>query len=108
MITLIILASCDFEADDLLNSSEPSFLDVTVDCADDVLSVEALIQSDQPVSNVTIARADIDKKALEPLFPTLDVSAMGSELTRWSLETAHDCEASFLSSWTVYDDVAAL
>jgi hypothetical protein len=102
MITLIILASCDFDTDDLLNPSEPSFLEVTVDCADDVLSVEALIQSDQAVSNVTIARTGIDKKALEPLFPTLDVSAMGSELTRWSLETAHDCEASFLSTWTAY------
>lgn len=102
MIALILLSSCDFDTEDLLDPPEPEFLDVTVECEDGTLSVEALVQSDHPVSNVTIERTDIDEAELEPLFPTLDVSAVGGELTRWALEVEHDCDASFLSTWTAY------
>ncbi|MFT5681308.1 MAG: hypothetical protein ACI8RZ_002214 [Myxococcota bacterium] len=99
---LLFTIGCDFDTDDLLDPPEPEFLDVSVDCTDDVLSVEALITSEYDVTNVTIERIDIDDADLDPLFPTLDVSAMSGGLTRWSLETDHDCEASILTTWTAF------
>ncbi len=102
MLLLLLLFSCELDLDDLSNPPPPSFLEVTVDCADDTLSVQALIESEYDVTNLVIERIDVDETELEPLFPTLDVSAMGGELTRWELETEHDCDESILTTWTAY------
>ncbi len=99
---LFLFIACDFDVDDLSDPPEPSFLEVTVACEADTLTVEALIESDYDVNNVVIERVDEDGAELEPLFPTLDVSAMGGELTRWYFELEHDCEVPLLNTWTAY------
>ena len=101
-ILLFLFIACELDTDDLLDPPEPSFLEVSVDCADDTLSVEALIESEYSVNNVVIERVDQDDTELDPLFPTLDVSAIGGELTRWDFETEHDCEQPLLNTWTAY------
>ncbi len=99
---LFLFIACDFDIDDLSDPPEPSFLEVTVACEGDVLTVETLIESEYDVNNVVIERIDVDEAELDPLFPTLDVSAMGGELTRWELETEHACDTPMLTTWTAY------
>lgn len=82
--------------------SDPVFLDTQLSCEGDTLTVSALVESDVSVSNLVVERTDIDAAELDPLFPTLDVTANGGGLTRWELELAHDCEASFAATWTAY------
>ncbi len=107
ILLLPFLLSCDFDAfdydiDDLFFPPEPSFLQVTVDCSGGLLEVEAMLESEYRVSNVTIEREDEDETALEPLFPTLDVEAMSGAFSRWSFETEHDCDTPLMNTWTAY------
>jgi hypothetical protein len=99
---LFLFIACEFDAEDLSDPPPPSFLEVSVACADGTLSVEALVESEYDVNNVLIERIDQDELELDPLFPTLDVSAMGGELTRWDFETEHDCDQPMLTTWTAY------
>ena len=102
MLLLLLFMGCELDIDDLSDPPEPSFLEVTVACAEGTLSVEALIESEYDVANVVIERIDQDEAELDPLFPTLDVSAIGGQLTRWELETTHDCDEPMLTTWTAY------
>ncbi|MFH1466514.1 MAG: IPT/TIG domain-containing protein [Pseudomonadota bacterium] len=97
---LLLLTGCYLDTDDLLDPPEPTFLQVEVTCDAGSLSVEAMIESDYEVTQVVIERVDEAGEALDPLFPTLDVSAMGGGFTRWSFEIEHDCAEPLLNTWT--------
>ena len=107
MLLLLLVMGCEFDVDDLAAPPAPEFLEVTVDCSDDQLSVQALIESKYDVTNVVIESVDEADTELEPLFPTLDVSAIGGELTRWELETDHDCDEPILTTWTAYTVISS-
>lgn len=107
LLLLLLFIACEFDVEDLSDPPPPSFLEVSVECTDGTLSVEALIESEYDVNNVVIERIDQDETELEPLFPTLDVSAMGGELTRWDFETEHDCDQPLMNTWTAYTSLGA-
>jgi len=92
----------DLSWDTVTDPPDPVFLTTELSCTDNVLTVYALVESDVTVSNLVVERTDVEEAELEPLFPTLDVTAIGGGLTRWELLLDHDCATSFAATWTAY------
>jgi hypothetical protein len=100
----VLLVGCEEGStwENFTDPPDPVFLDTQLSCESGTLTVYALVESAVSVSNLVVERTDIDAAALDPLFPTLDVTANAGGLTRWELELAHDCAASFAATWTVH------
>ena len=85
-----------------MDPADPEFISVAMECAEDELSLVALVDSEVEASNLVVELYEEDGDLFEAVFPLNDLNQADGQVTRWSASAEHDCDDSLNVDWTVW------